>query len=403
MAAAQPPRPPSAPLPETASPADPAAPEATAADAPITGFELLAGGTLDVRWITAEDDAVGAPPALDESSAYVPMRSGRMVAIDLDSGRTRWSVESETDRTPAVGGGRVYLTMSGGVRALDAASGRVVWQRALPAPAVAPPYWDTGWLLVSVEGGDLVALRAEDGEPLWQSPLGAALQVAPAPALDALYLGLADGRVVAVALASGAPLWSRQLDGVASGVSALDDQVIVGTTARAVHSLDLRTGGTRWRWRVGGPVIGVAAADEHRIYVVAFDHLLRALDRRTGNLRWRRALPHRPAGSPQLVGTMVLVPSLSSELSAYRVATGEPALAIASAGEVAGETRVRSGGAVAGTRLLAVSVEGRLLAFAPRVEPAPVPLAAHPGVAVDEPPLDQPPPALPPPGARERR
>ncbi len=71
---------------------------------------------------------------------------------------------------------------------------------------------------------------------------------------------------------------------------------------------------------------------------------------------------------------MVLVPSLSPEISAYDAATGAPALAIASAGEVAGETLVRRGGSAAGTRLLAVSVEGRLLAFAPRVEPVPAPL-----------------------------
>jgi hypothetical protein len=66
------------------------------------------------------------------------------------------------------------------------------------------------------------------------------------------------------------------------------------------------------------------------------------------------------------------------------------------------ETLVRRGGSAAGTRLLAISVEGRLLAFAPRVEPAPATLEALPGTAVPEPAPPQA-AASPPTGNRERR
>ena len=373
------------PAPRPATPATAAPPPPTPAAPAVPGFELLTGGALDVRWITADGEVVAAPPALDEATAYVPLKRGQLVAYDLDSGRIRWAADAETAWAPAVGDDRVYLAMSGGVRAYDASSGRVLWQRTLPAPAAAPPYWDTGWLIVSLEGGDLAAFRAADGELVWQAPLGSVAQSAPVPALAALYLGLADGRVVSLDLASGRTLWTRPLEGTATGILALDDQLVVGTTARAVHSLSLTSGRSRWRWRVGGAAVGAAAADDRSIFFVAFDHLLRAVDRGSGNLRWRRALPHRPAGSPLLAGNLVLVPSLSTEIAAYDAASGAPALAIASAGEVAGQTRLRRGGSAAGTRLLALSVEGRLLAFAPRVEPVPAPLDALPGVAVPEP------------------
>ncbi|MGE4086128.1 MAG: PQQ-binding-like beta-propeller repeat protein [Vicinamibacterales bacterium] len=367
-----------------------------------TGLELLGGGTLDLRWVSANGQVVAAPPAIDAASAYVPMRGGRVVAFALDDGRARWAIDAETPWSPAVGDGRVFLAMAGGLRAYDAVTGGVVWQRTLPAAAAAPPYWDTGWLVVSLEGGALVALRAADGELLWQTPLGAVVRTPPAPALDALYLGLADGRVVAVALATGAPLWTRQLEGAITGLRGLDDQLVAGTAGRTVHSLDLRNGRTRWRWRVGGAAVGAAAADDRRIYFVAYDHLLRAVDRRTGNLRWRQPLGHRPAGSPLVTGRLVLVPSLASEISAFEAATGAPAPGIASSGEVGGETQLRIGGPAGGTRILAVSSEGRLLAFAPRVEPVPAPLDALPGTAVTEPPPAQ--PAVPPPTPdRERR
>ena len=214
----------------------------TAAQTPppmATGFDLLAGGTLDVRWISPEGLTVAAPPALDVSTAYVPFTGRGLVAFDIDSGRPRWVADAETTWAPAAGGGLVFVAMTGGVRALDAETGRVAWQRTLPGPAAAPPYWDTGWLVVSLEGGDLVAFRAADGEPLWQVSLGAVVQTAPVPALDALYLGLADGRVVSLDLATGRTNWTRQLEGAATGLRALDDQLVVGTIARAVHSLDL--------------------------------------------------------------------------------------------------------------------------------------------------------------------
>ncbi len=364
-------------------PAPAAATPAPRAQGPA--LSLLKGGALDLRWTTPVASPLAAPPAFDSDTAYAATRDGMLVAWDLDTGRARWQAAVDTSLPVAVGGDLVFAVVAGGVRAVKATTGALAWQRTLPGTVAAPPVWDTGWLLLSFAGGDLAAFRAADGELLWRSPLGAVAHVAPAPALDNLYLGLADGRVVALTLASGRTVWTRELGGVATGVTALDDQLIVGTTAGTLNSVDLVHGRTRWRWRTGAPVVASAVADATRIYVTAYDHLLRALDRRSGNLRWRRALPHRPAGSPVLVGDMVLVPSLSTELSAYDAATGAPALAVASATEVAGSTFIRTGGSPSGTRLVAVSVEGQLLAFAPRVEPAPAALTALPGTAVTEP------------------
>jgi outer membrane protein assembly factor BamB len=374
--------------------APPAAPAAQAPDAesgPV--LSLLGGGGLDLRWTSPASSPLAAAPAFDTQTAYAVTRDGALVAWDLDTGRTRWQAAVATALPVAVGGDLVFAAVTGGVRALRAADGVVAWQREVPGTVAAPPYWDTGWLILSFEGGDLAALRAADGEVLWRAPLGAVAHVPPAPALDNIYFGLADGRTVALALTSGRTVWTRELGGTATGLTALDDQLLVGTSAGALHSVDLTGGRTRWRMRTGAPVVGSAVADEKRIYVIAYDHLLRALDRRSGNLRWRRGLPHRPAGSPVLVAALVLVPSLATELAAYDAATGEPALSVTSATEVAGSTHFRVGGRPTGTRLVAMSVEGQLLAFAPRVEPAPAALGDLPGTAVSEPPAAQPPPA----------
>ena len=358
-------------------------------------LSLLNGGALDLRWTTSAASPLAAPPAFDAQSAYAATSDGVLVAWDLDTGRARWQTPVETALPVAVGGDLVFVVVRGGVRALRTTTGALAWQRALVGTVAAPPYWDTGWLILSFDGGDLAAFRAADGDLLWRTPLGAVAHVPPVPALDNLYLGLADGRTAALTLASGRTVWMRDLGGVATGLTALDDQLLVGTTGGALYSVDLRRGRTRWRLRTGAPVVASAVADGKRIYLSAYDHILRAVDRHSGNLRWRRALPHRPAGSPVLVGDMVLVPSLATELAAYDAATGAPALSVATAGEVAGNTHFRVGGGPTGTRLVALSLEGQLLAFTPRVEPAPVALGALPGTAVTEPRTAQAPPPVP--------
>jgi len=360
---------------------------APAAAQPATenSLSLLGDGAMDVRWATSPDIALASAPGFDDATAYVATRDGAITARDLETGAARWRVDAPTAFAPAVGGDLVYVVVPDGVLALAASTGAVKWQRALPGRVAAPPYWDTGWLILSFDGGDVAAFRGADGELVWRAALGAVAHVPPAPALDNLYLGLEDGRIVALALASGELVWTRPAEGRATGVTALDDQVLVGTSAGMLWSLDPRSGRVRWRWRTGAAVVAAAAADETRIYVVAYDHILRAFDRRRGNLRWRRALPHRPAGAPVVVGGSVLVPSLSTELAGYDAVTGVPTLSMASTSEVAGSTRFRIGGRVTGTRITAVSTDGQLIAFGPRLEPAPVPLGDPPGTPSPEP------------------
>lgn len=369
----------------------------TAPDVP----PLLVGASLDVRWSTGPD-VVAAPPAFDAQTAYVVTHDAAVVALDLDSGQERWRAEVPATLAPATGDGLVFVVADGAVHALLASTGAVRWRRPLDGVPAGPPYWDTGWLLLSLQNGDLVALRASDGAPMWRQPLGAALVAPPAPARDRLFLGLADNRALAVDLATGRPAWAVALDGRPTGLTALDDQMLVGTSAGALVSLDLDDGRVRWRWRPGAPIVGAPVADARRIYVASFDHLLRALDRRTGALRWRRALAHRPAAGPVLLGTRVVMPSLSTDLEGFDAATGAPAMRVSIASEVTGAAHLREGGRPTGTRLTAVSTEGHFLAFGLRIEPPPVPLSDLPGTLVAEPAPGQPAAGPPPPGTPPR-
>jgi len=346
-----------------------------AAQAPAT----VAAPALDPRWIVPFDEPPAAAAGFDDTTAYVPLKDGRLVAVDLDSGLVRWRVEAQTAFAPATGDHLVFVLSDHAIHALDAASGETRWTTELPGGAAAPPYWDTGWLLASTAAGDLAAFRASDGTLVWRQALGSPLSSRPAPALDRLYVGLQDNRLLSLALISGETLWSRTLSGHVTGMLALDDQIVFGTSARLVHSADLRAGHERWQWRVGGDVTGLPAADDRRIYFASRDNVLRAVDRRSGNLRWQAPLPSRPSGGPLRIGEAVIVPFVSRELAGFDPATGKPSLTITAAGEIGAQPYFRPAARVTGPRLITVSLDGMLQGFGLRFEPVPALLAELPG------------------------
>jgi len=90
-----------------------------------------------------------------------------------------------------------------------------------------------------------------------------------------------------------------------------------------------------WRWRTGGDVIGVPAADAERVYFVSLDNVLRALDLKSGGQRWKTALPFRPSRGPVLAGDALIVSGLSTSARAYSARDGKPAGEIAPGAELA--------------------------------------------------------------------
>jgi outer membrane protein assembly factor BamB len=334
------------------------------------------------KWVAALDAIPAVMPSFDAHSAFVALRGGPLVAIDLDRGTERWRLDIAVDFTPAVGGGRVFVTTDGIINAIDAATGKTVWRSPLPDVLAAPLHWDTGWLIASTKGGDLAAFRAEDGELVWRKVVGASLATWPVAALDALYLGLTDGRVLAVDLATGNQRWQYKLEGRITGMSAIEPELIVGTTLNQLVGIGLQRGNYVRRWRVGADPVGSATADQRHIYFVALDNVLRAVDRRSGNLRWMRELPSRPSGAPLLLDNIVLIPFVSTALSAFSAADGAPMFDLSAAGELAGPPHLRTGGPATGARLMTISRDGHLQGFAQSIELPPAPLTELPGVKV---------------------
>ena len=336
--------------------------------------------SFDARWVTAFETPPAATPGFDATTAYVPLKGGQLVAVDLDRGTVRWRLDVATALTPATGDGLVFTASEQMIEARDAATGESRWRAPLPGGAAAPLYWDTGWLLASTTAGDLAAFRATDGTLVWRRQLGAPLISTPGPALDRLFLPLADNRLIAVQLLNGQTVWELKLKAPANAVFALDDQLVFGTADKFLISVNLKRGDERWRWRLGGDMAGVPTADDKRIYIASRDNIVRALDRKSGNLKWKADLAARPAGGPLRLNDLLVMPLVSSQIVGFDPESGKPTATATAAGEIGVQPYVRLDVRQTSPQFITVSREGQLQGFGRRYEPIPQLLTELPGL-----------------------
>jgi outer membrane protein assembly factor BamB len=278
---------------------------------------------LQAKWNVALPGPPNYPPAYDADFAYLSLRGDQLVAVSLKDGTTAWSVECPMSAPPAAGDGFVFAGTDGFIEARAQKDGRTQWRRPIQS-RVSSLYWDTGWLLATVEDGSLLALRAADGEIIWQRDFGARLYAPPVPAGDRLYLALTDGRLVAAWLKNGEEIWTRKLPEPGVGILPLPDRVYVGSLDNYFYCLDTKNGDVDWRWPTGADLRGVPVVDSRRVYFVALDNVLRAHDRKSGSMLWKQILPMRPSTGPLMSGNTLIVAGVATEMRAYNSVDGLP-------------------------------------------------------------------------------
>jgi len=132
--------------------------------------QFLLGATTG-RQIAQIDGNVGTYVAFAtayDGVMYAARRGGAM-AVQLPSGKQAWSVEEKARSTSAgiVVDGRYLYTASSAVKALDAATGKLRWQTAVPNVGrrnPIPVVWDD---IVLVNGTDLTAVDLGTGKQRW--------------------------------------------------------------------------------------------------------------------------------------------------------------------------------------------------------------------------------------------
>jgi outer membrane protein assembly factor BamB len=335
-------------------------------------------------WTLALNSQITVPPAFDGSIGYFAIDGDRIVAYDMLPGRERWIIDAKPAIELTASDGLLFVVEGGVLKARRSDDGAVAWQVPIRGEFAVPPVVDNGWLIVATTTPEIIALRASDGAEIWRKAVNRQAHARPALAADRVYIPTDDGHIVALRVEDGAVVWDRLLNAAANDILAFDERLYVGSNDNNLYCLIAKDGSIDWKWPTGGDVVGAPAADEHDVYFVSLDNVLRALDLKSGGQRWKVSLPIRPTRGLLRVGNVLVVTGLSAKVAAYNTADGKPAGDVPARGDLAAPPRIVEGGP-AGTPIVIVVTsdiaKGALVtAFTKSHEPPIVPMAPLPNI-----------------------
>lgn len=276
-----------------------------------TGFgtvSALDAATGDVFWTQDLDAGATASPTVVGDLVYVVARDSRAWAIDLSSGRVRWTLNG----TPSVQG-------------FDGGAGAAV----TPDIAIFP-----------FASGEVLAAFPQGGLRRWSTVvtgerLGSAAatvsDISSDPVIDGsvVYAGNVSGRIAALSLGNGERIWTAT-EGAVSPVWPAGGSVFAVSDIGELLRLSASDGTVLWRVALPGFVedrpprrktryahYGPVLAGG-RLIVASSDGLIRQFDPQTGALLGTVDLPGGAAANPVVAGGVLYVVSQRGQLVAFR-------------------------------------------------------------------------------------
>lgn len=248
----------------------------------------------------------------------------RLFCIHRTSGQLVWSVStrSHTESSPCVDKGRVYCGAGDdGVLCVDEKSGKEIWHfrglhvDASPAVVQGRVFAGSGY-----GSHEVFALDAESGKRLWQQQVNLPAFASPLVVEGRVYFGLGTGNLIdsgprpagamlCCAADTGTILWRKDFaDAVHARPIAHGDTVCFGCRDGRFYSLDRASGQERWHCDLGSPIVAAAAisptaANDPALYVCATGGKVCRFNAATGQIDWTFDVGKHSSMKPQLVST----------------------------------------------------------------------------------------------------
>lgn len=177
--------------------------------------------------------------------------------------------------SPLVADGIVYNADARGVvKALEATTGRTIWEAPIDVPASSGVSLDDGVLLVGDVDGILHMLDATDGSERGTYDIGSPMSGPPAVADGVAYFGTIDGYLHAIEIETATPAWTqpvRTSGQVGRAVAVADGLVFAGSAGATpeapgrLAAYETGDGGLRWSRPLGPgipstPTVGAGLA-----------------------------------------------------------------------------------------------------------------------------------------------
>lgn len=187
-------------------------------------FWAVDQATGKLLWNYNIQAAAPYPAAAANGRAFV-CEDGGCYAFNR-SGDLLWYL-SGGGRSVVASGTMVFVSLSSGTFALEAATGHAIWGYTLGAPSVAAALADR---ILYTSGGSITALNAETGAVIWTAPVSTRFPVAVANGVLYAQADAGGGTLYAIDTQTGATLREIPTGYPATGPIVVNGRVFVGAT-----------------------------------------------------------------------------------------------------------------------------------------------------------------------------
>lgn len=249
-------------------------------------FRAIEASTGTVSWTHPVVCGLSGGAAGNEDHIWFGGQDGLVYCLNRSTGVREWStgLGYHVFSDVALFRDTIILagTSMGGIAALHAGTGRLLWSHTLQGLVLGPAFHDTVAVFVT-ESGKAAAFSPE-GRVLWSRSF-ASQPSAPTICDSQLYIGFSSGRILAFSLEGGETVWETELPGVSgrtllSRPVAAGSMLLAGTCDGRLVCLDRAAGTLIWsaafeNWMQVPPVVCdtlvYASCDDGRLHVLSLN------------------------------------------------------------------------------------------------------------------------------------
>ena len=288
-----------------------------------------------LAWIYDTGDSIKSSAAIEKGLIYIGSDSGKVHALDLNSGLEIWSFATggQVEATPCVVSGTVFVGSSDKFfYALDSNTGELKWKYQTEDKILGGANWvlnpegNGHWILFGSYDGSLYCVDAETGQAIWKHKTEYYINGTPAITQGGeVVFGGCDSYIYILRLSDGTEL--RKIDSgayIASSIAVLDGQGYVGHYNNEVLAFDLESAEILWTYSNNSfPYFSSAAVTSDRVVIGSRDKRLHCINRLTGEGLWRLQAQGSIDSSPIVCGNLIIFGSSDGRLYSANLSNGE--------------------------------------------------------------------------------
>ncbi len=243
----------------------------------------------------------------------------------------------DTDSSPIIVNGVLYVGSDYGVHAIDAATGNEIWRTQTNGFINSVPVVADGTLYIGGDDNRFYSIDITNGTIKWiyknatDGFLSSAVVIG-----NLVYVGSKDGALYAFNVNTGEPSWTA-LSGknIDSSPAFSDGTIYVGNDNGIIFAYDAAGGKEKWRYYTNtGEIKSSPAVANGILFVGSNNGNIYALTADKGDLKWKYSTGNNVESSPSVKDGTVFVGSKDFNLYAIDVATGTKKWSFGAAGYV---------------------------------------------------------------------